>query len=347
MKQKVTEGLALLLTETPKKISKDMDVFYNPIMKHNRDISILLLNSIDNKKMRICLPLAGSGIRGIRFIKELKKNKIRGLTLNDYSKDAIKSIKKNITLNKIKNKKNIIKNKDANLLLLNSEGFDYIDVDPFGSPNFLLDSAVKRISRQGILAVTATDTAALSGTYPKVTRRKYWAESVKDEQMHETGLRILIRKCQLIGAQFDKALIPIFSYFKDHYFRIFFLCIKGKKEVDKIIKQHGIFNSAGPLWLGKLWNKEIANKMYKLSLKTDDIDLIYFLKTIKDESKINSVGFYDLHQIVKKNKRKSIPKKELIINKIKKAKHKVSETHFSRLAIRSDIELREFLKILR
>ena len=67
--------------------------------------------------------------------------------------------------------------------------------------------------------------------------------------MHETGLRILIRKVQLIGMQYEKALFPIFSYLKDHYFRVFFRCIKGKKICDEIAEKHGMLNDAGPLWL--------------------------------------------------------------------------------------------------
>ena len=101
-----------------------------------------------------------------------------------------------------------VQDKDANMFILESSGFDYIDIDPFGSPNFLLDSSVKRISRGGILAVTATDTSALAGSYPDACRRKYWAEPLRSEMMHEAGLRILIRKGQLIGAQFEKALTP-------------------------------------------------------------------------------------------------------------------------------------------
>jgi len=38
-------------------------------MKLNRDIAVLLLNSADKEDMQIALPLAGSGIRGIRFLR--------------------------------------------------------------------------------------------------------------------------------------------------------------------------------------------------------------------------------------------------------------------------------------
>ena len=44
--------------------------------------------------------------------------------------------------------------------------------------------------------------------------------------MHEIGLRILIRRVQLAGSVYDKALIPILSYSKEHYMRVFFKCEK-------------------------------------------------------------------------------------------------------------------------
>ena len=101
----IREGKAIIRIKSPDKISKQMDVFYNPIMKLNRDISVLLLNSVGNKNMQIALPLAGSGIRGIRFLKELKKNKIKSISFNDYSTKAVGSIKNNLKLSKINNKK--------------------------------------------------------------------------------------------------------------------------------------------------------------------------------------------------------------------------------------------------
>lgn len=350
----IEEGKVRIKIPVVKKISKEMDVFYNPVMKFNRDISILLLDAVNKEKLNIALPLAGTGVRGIRFLKELDQKKIKEICFNDYSIKSIKLIKQNLKLNKIKKNKIKIYNKDANLFLLNSNGFDYIDIDPFGSPNFLLDSAIKRLARQGILAVTATDTSCLCGTYSRACIRKYWAIPKRDSIMHETGLRILIRKVQLIGAQYNKALIPVFSYSRDHYFRIFFKVNKGKKKVDKILKEHGMFNESGPMWLGKLWDNKLVNKMYKSmnkeSLKIKSINnksLKNFLKIVKDESKINIIGFYDIHKICKKYKIKQIPKKELLLKKIRNIGYKATETHFNPLGIRSDIELKKLLKIIR
>ena len=340
--RKIKEGLAEIFIPIGKKISKKLPVFYNPIMELNRNITILLLQQFS--PMNLCDPLAASGIRAIRFAKELT---YKSITANDMNKKAFALIKKNMKHNKVNFG---IYNKDANLMLLESKGFDFIDLDVFGSPNFMLDSACKRIARDGILAVTATDTSALCGTFPKACLRKYWAVPKKDAVMHETGLRILIRKIQLIAAQYDKALTPIFSYSKEHYMRVFLRNEKGKNKSDKILKQHGHFNSVGPLWLGSLWDKKLASSIYSNALKNKRLNKnkepVNFLRIIKDESKINAVGFYDLHDICGKNKIQHLQKREEIINKIKKIGYKASRTHFKGDGIRSNMSYLKLVHIL-
>lgn len=349
----IIEGFINLKIPKAEKISKEMDVFYNPVMSLNRDISILLLNSINKNNLQIADPLAATGVRSIRFLKELDKNKIKNIQINDYNKDAIKLIEENLLLNKIqfKNvKKIIIKNDDANLFLLNSTGFDYIDLDPWGTPNPFFDAACKRLARNGILAATATDTSALCGTFPKACLRKYWAMPKKDSMMHETGLRILIRKMQLVASQYDKALIPIFSYSKDHYMRVFLMNCKGKNKVYDVLSQLNYLNNAGPMWLGSLSEKDLCNKMYKNAIKNkifvNNKELIKFLQIMREESKIDVVGFYDLHDISEKYKLKKLSKKDLIINKIKKLGYQASETHFKGEGIRSNIPINKLIKIL-
>jgi tRNA (guanine26-N2/guanine27-N2)-dimethyltransferase len=340
----ITEGSAKLDVKVEDIVSKKMETFYNPVMKFNRDISILLLNCIDKAKMQIGMPLTGSGIRGVRFVKELNKEKIKTIYFNDISVSAIKTIKKNLKLNKIKSKKVVISCDDANLFMLKSSGFDYVDIDPFGSPNMFLNNAIIRLSREGILAVTATDTAALTGTYAKVCRRKYWAEPLRTELMHEVGLRILIRKVQLIGAQFEKALIPVFSYSKDHYYRIFFKCNKGKKHVDTIVKQHGKFKEVGPMWLGMLWDSKLVSLMEKKNSVEENNKI---LAIIKSESKLDVIGFYDINVLGKKYKLKKLPRLKEVIQKIKKKGFSVSLTHFRDNCIRSDISEKELIKLLK
>ena len=71
----ITEGSIKLKVPKADKVSKEMGVFYNPAMRLNRDISVLLLNSINKNNLQIADPLAATGVRSIRFLKELRKNK--------------------------------------------------------------------------------------------------------------------------------------------------------------------------------------------------------------------------------------------------------------------------------
>jgi tRNA (guanine26-N2/guanine27-N2)-dimethyltransferase len=325
------EGSVEFYCPEGEKVSKELLVFYNPVMKFNRDITILLLKQF--APMQLCDPLAGTGIRAIRFARELK---YKAIVANDLSKASYSLIRKNMRYNKVHFE---LHNEDASMLLLKSKGFDYIDLDVFGSPNFVLDAAVKRISRDGILAVTATDTACLSGTFPKTCQRKYWAKPLKNELMHELGLRILIRKVQLVAAQYDKALTPIFSYFHEHYFRVFLQCHKGKSHVDALLQKHGCFKEAGPLWLGQLWDKRLVAKM-------NDPEHNKFLEIIKKEAAIDTIGFYHLSKFVKRNKLKAVPRKELILSEIKKQGYKAAETHFNPEALRTDMPEEKLIELI-
>ncbi|MEM2139110.1 MAG: hypothetical protein QXM96_03070 [Candidatus Woesearchaeota archaeon] len=360
----IKEGLAKIKIYKGK-ISKKLQTFYNPVMKLNRDLTILVLNSVENKDMQIADILAGTGIRSIRFLLELKKEKIKNISINDYKtkKDILKNLALN-NLNSLKEKNIFVYEKDAVKFLLDSYGFDYIDIDPFGSPNPFLESSILRISRNGILAVTATDTAALSGNSENACLRKYFSKPLKNEFMHETGIRILIRKVQLIGSQYEKALIPIFSFYKDHYYRVFFKCEKGRQKSDEIIKDHKFllynwktserkiidkiteinnyneWDYTGPIWTGKLWQSELIEKMLKNAEKSEQFknnkELINLLKIINQESKINSIGYYDLHYLAK-IKKIQIPKIDTILNE------KTSRTHFLDWGIRCEkLEYKNF-----
>jgi len=156
--------------------------------------------------------------------------------------------------------------------------------------------------------------------------------------MHEYGIRILIRKIQLIGAQYNRALQPIYSYYRDHYFRIFFECTKSKTEVDTIIDQHGMHEDVGPMWLGSLWNQGLAADMVKIN-QIDKLEK--FLKIIASESKIDSVGYHDVHYVCEELKTVRVPSQEKIMTKIKS-----SPTHFCPTGIRTNQSRTEIKKII-
>lgn len=367
----VEEGKAKIVIPKYDKITAKMPVFYNPAMKLNRDISVLVLDSIEENNLLIADPLAGSGIRSIRFLLELNKKKIKKIYINDYSKTAIKYLRKNLLLNKINKNKIKISNRDANIFLLESFGFDYIDIDPFGYPGRFWDSAIKRMSKKGILAVTATDTSALCGSSLNACLRKYNAKPLRNECMHELGIRILIKALQIAGAKYEKALTPLFSYSKEHYMRVFLQCEKSKKTANDVLNYHGyflyckeclfravtkdVFNSnicpnckamldyAGPLWLGQLWNTDFLKK---INFNKAPFEAYRLLEIINEEAKVNALGFYEINKICEKYKIKKCPKINSIISELRN-KHQASRTHFSNICIRTDADLKEIVKVMK
>ena len=92
----ITESSTTILASTGT-ISKQLEIFYNPVMKFNRDMSILLLNALNRKNLQLADTLAGSGIRSIRFIKEVNKGIINSIDINDHSKESVKAIKQNLS----------------------------------------------------------------------------------------------------------------------------------------------------------------------------------------------------------------------------------------------------------
>src|SRR3989338_1105201 len=98
----ITEHSTTIHAELPQgDVNSKMEVFYNPVMVSNRNISILLLNSLPNKDMKIADPLAGSGIRSLRFLKELKKGKIKQLVVNDFKETFPQTFEEEANLNRL------------------------------------------------------------------------------------------------------------------------------------------------------------------------------------------------------------------------------------------------------
>ena len=321
--KEVIEGRAKVLVGNFEKISKEMEVFYNPMMRSNRDISVLFIKAYNllnkgHEIKKVILPFSASGIRGIRFLKELKNLEV---IFNDLSRRAVDDILKNLEINNLKAD---VRNQDCDSFVMQNS-FDYVDIDPFGSPNPFLDQAIKHAKHNSILAVTATDLSGLAGTHPKACLRKYWSVPLRNEFMHETGLRILIRKIQLIGSQYEKALFPLLSYYKDHYYRIFFKVQVSKAKVDSLLKLHEMFDfdynkrsfkilsqgKYGPLYVGKLFNKKLVHEIVELSKEDEKSDVSIAKSTKKFlsilDNELDVFGLYDLHVLKKHNLIKDIP----------------------------------------
>ena len=84
-----------------------------------------------------------------------------------------------------------VMNNDARIALMEA-AYQWVDLDPFGSPVNFLDAAVQGLSRVAFLEVTATDTAALTGSSASSQQRSYGAKGIVDSYAHDDAVRVLL-----------------------------------------------------------------------------------------------------------------------------------------------------------
>jgi tRNA (guanine26-N2/guanine27-N2)-dimethyltransferase len=324
-------------------------------MQESRDLSVVVAQWFVNKSKKeldFCDGLAASGIRGIRFAHEVKGD--FNLIINDWDKDCFNLIKKNI----VELNRENIEASNVNLnTLLSEKRFDYIDIDPFGSPIYFINAAMRSIKNNGIVAITATDTAALCGTYPKVCFRRYSSIPLHSYIMKEIGLRILLGfLCREAGI-YEKAIMPILSYSTDHYFRAYVRINTGVSQANNSMKYFRTVKpeelpwciskskEIGPLWMGKLHNKNNLKELRSIlsEKKLNTKNLIFKQLDFFEEETDAPCFFYTTDSLASFFK-KSPPKLETILCRLKDNGYNVFRTQFSPTGFKTNAPRNEIEK---
>jgi len=377
-------------TEKPqffKQIRKKGVRFSYPAMKPvnmlNRDISVAAIQvfqRISNKKLTICEPLSGCGVRGIRYAREIEG--IEKVVINDWNPVAFSLMNKNIKINHVESKVEAYNEEASSLMCrLSAHGsrFDVVDIDPYGSPVHFLDAAFKIIrAKNGFLCITATDTATLCGVYPRACYRKYHSKPLRTEYSHELAVRILIGHVAMEAAKYDIGIEPVFSYFNEHHLRIFLKTGQGARCANRSVEKLGYvlhcFNCnhrevirevvgsqlntckvcrstkielGGPVWIDKILEKEFCRSMFITLEKSNFYTKKYALKFVnKILGEVNApVLYHNLHKVCKEAKI-HVPPKAVLIEKLRERGFDAYETHFSPYGIKTNVSRRELLETI-
>lgn len=337
----ITEGSIEVIGEEKDIPSKKMHVFYNRDMRVNREISLLLAHQKRKKFNYWYYPLSGTGIRPLRTVKEAN---IEGtVVVNDKRPSFPKEFSKARKHNEVTDTFNVFC-EDARQLSYKIKSFDFADLDPYGSPNIFLDSLLQKLRHKGRVCITATDTAPLCGTYPSTCKRKYWAKPKHGMMMKEIGLRILIRKCQLVAAQHEKALTPILCYAGKHYFKVCFDCLKSKTTAKNLLENQGMFRGAGPLWLGPTVDQDVVSGLEILPHISEETK--QHVELLREESRVNTVGFFDIHKLAKKYGIGDIPTMSYVVQKVGE-EGVCTRTHYSSTGIKTVVSEERVAELLK
>lgn len=336
-------------------ITRKAEAFYNPAMEYQRDLTVSALRvyqKTSGKKLSVCDPLAGTGVRSIRIAKEA--GNIENILVNDANPKAFAIIKKNVKRNGLEDVE--VSNKNANVLFLErTREFDYVDIDPFGSPLNFIFNAGYALKPRSFLACTATDTGALCGSFPSACFTRYGIRVVKTDFFKETGVRTLTTAIMLELSKHGMAFEPVYSH-ANHYFRVMGLVRRSKSALSAQAKQIKFFvycraclyrsftmtgtcpecgeriHILGPLWTGKIKENGFCKKML------DDLRSRNYRETKEINACLHEIDepfYYDLHRIFKLLKR--TPRRiDDVTGNLKKRGYKVSRTHLCGTGIKTD-----------
>ena len=346
-------------------------IFYNPVMMDNRSLTVLssLAHSyFGNKVKSFAEPLAGSCVRSLRMILEANTQEAYANDIDPYSVYVCRA---NARLNNIADKV-IIFNADANLFTLQLDNLgipiDFVDIDPYGTPIYYLQSSIKLIAKNGILSVTATDVGTLEGKYPYKAFSRYGVLVTKNSFSKEVAARVLLYTLFRFSAFQDRVIEPILTFYDKHYVKIVVKVEKASstkiRELERnvgyiVVDSNGLpihtisvnepidtredNKVIGPLWLGPICNQSYLEKIIELSLNKH-VDLskeaLSKLRTVLEECRINTPYYFNLPLIAKILKA-NIPKINYVLETLRNKGFLASRTHFDLLSIKTNAPLEE------
>ena len=345
--------------------------FFNPKAKLNRDFSIIAYSAFWKKfnGPKIFLDgLTGIGARAIRVASEI--NDVEKVIVNDVNPNALDLAKESFKINKLKNYE-VSENEVCRFFSLhskkNSRG-SIVDVDPFGSPSKYIDCAIRATMHGGLMSVTATDLQVLHGLFNKAARRRYHGIPIKTKFSNEIAIRLVLGCVNVIANRLDITMTPLFVDNAMHYYRAYIKILTrpdqdeklgyisyckhcGARNVENmIVSQCDNCNDklqvGGPLWIGKLFDKEFISMM-KNEVKELQVDkkCEKILEKCIDEEGLPPT-YYTLDEIASITKSAPLAL-DKAIKKLQNSGYNASKTSLNPTGFRTNAKINEICSILK
>lgn len=318
--------------------------FFNPAMRTNRDLSVRTIAAyaaMRGRSIDVADVLAGTGARSLRIAKEAAGD--IHVFANDADPRAAKAMTAGVDTNGVADRVTV--RHGGAYEFLASRRFDVVDVDPFGSPMPFLDAAMRATRHDGLVCITATDTAALSGTYPRVCQRRYGAK----HQLRaapwraEVGLRILAGAIIRAAGRFDRSATPLWSVSGGHWMRVVARIEDGRRSADGSWRGLGTIGldddgrptdgDHGPLWMGSLHDASFVVAMSSIESPASD-KTHKLLATMAAEA--DAPAYWIDPGVLRRRFNIDAPKRAAFVERLRDAGFEAAPTHMDPQGIRTD-----------
>ncbi|XP_021922557.1 TRMT1-like protein isoform X2 [Zootermopsis nevadensis] len=182
------------------------------------------------KPVRCLDGIGASGIMGLLWKKHILDN--IGVTINDSRTKACERIKENAQLNDLNVK---VLNRDT-CALLHEQTYNFISLNCHTVAACYLDSAFRNLPKDGILAITTTDDAALHAITPEIALRNYAGFVTRTLYKKELAVRLFLAAVARAAARYNKGVHVLCSVAFKSSFTVLLTVKRGPTHANKSIR---------------------------------------------------------------------------------------------------------------
>jgi tRNA (guanine26-N2/guanine27-N2)-dimethyltransferase len=339
-------GTSLLLPDAPSERgpAKRRPVFYNRAMALDRDLAVAVLAAWgrhQGRPLRGWDMLAATGARGLRLLNE--SGAFAGIVLSESHPEAQAVLRQNAEP---------FAARGARVLPGDAREpppdgpFDYVDLDPFGTPVPFLKAAFAALAPGGLLGVTATDMPVLAGVQPRACRARYGARSIPGYLGPEAGLRILLAYLERTARAEGRGVHVRLAYVLGHHVRAYVEVpatpAGSPAPIDELpdaaysgppLPPGGPY---GPLWVGPLFDRPFLGEVEVPAASARPRDLGSLVHRFREEAAVDRPFFYEPNRVARSAGLPCPPSLEAIARGLRAAGFAFARAHVRASAFRTD-----------
>lgn len=281
---------------------------------------------------------AATGVRGLRLLRE--SGTFNAFTFSEANPEACRVLRENAA--RFPGASAV--EEDARVAPAGSP-FDYVDLDPYGTPAPFVRTALSSVRPGGVVGVTATDMMVLAGAQPSVCWRRYGARPVRGRLGPEGGLRILLAQLARDAEALGRSIRPMLAYSRDHYVRAY---VEVNDRSDTAVPV-GVIDPEtwpgpwvgdqgpyGPLWLGPLFDADLVARLEVPDGAARAREVEQFISRLKEEVTADRPFYFESNVLASRLELAEPPSLQAVEEGLRSLGFRVARTHARPEGFRTD-----------
>ncbi len=225
--------------------------------------------------------------------------------------------------------------------------FDYVDIDPYGTPAPFVPTALSALRPGGVLAVTATDMMVLAGAQPAACARRYGASPIRGRLGPEGGLRILLAYLAREARGVGRAVRPLLAYTRDHHVRAYVevRVSESASAADPVgtidpstwtgpsVGEGGPY---GPLWLGPVFDPGVVSTLRVPAAAARPTETAHFVAKLQAEAGVDQPFYYEANRLAAQLRLPYPPALSALLDGLRANGFRAARTHARPEGFRTD-----------